>query len=106
MIARHVTLHLKPNTAPEFNRMLEKDVLPMLRKQKGFLNEFTLMHTNGTENLAISLWDKKESAEIYNRDTYPQVVKTFEKLLAETPVVRTFEVGLSTLQDVAIPTTV
>ena len=36
MYARNVTLQLKANTAPEFTRTLETDVLPVLRKQNGF----------------------------------------------------------------------
>ena len=36
MYARNVTLHLKANSAPEFTRTLETDVLPILRRQNGF----------------------------------------------------------------------
>ena len=34
MYARNVSISLKPNTAPEFTQTFEKDILPMLRKQK------------------------------------------------------------------------
>ena len=59
MYARNVTLHLKANTAPEFTRTLETDVLPMLRKQNGFKDEITFIAPDGAEAVAISLWDRK-----------------------------------------------
>ncbi len=46
--------------------------------------------------MAISLWDKKESAEKYNRDGYSEVLKGLSKVIDGTPVVRTYEVSSST----------
>ena len=31
MLARHVSLHLKPNCVEEFSRTMEKEIIPMLR---------------------------------------------------------------------------
>ena len=67
MFARSVTVRLKPNSVTEFNRTLEKEILPLLQKQKGFRDEISLVATNGSEVLGISLWDQKEDAEAYNR---------------------------------------
>jgi len=61
MIARHVTMHLKTNSAGEFTHTLEKDVLPLLRKQKGFEDEITFIRPGAQEALAISFWDKQET---------------------------------------------
>jgi len=36
MYARRVSLLLKPNSRAEFTQKLETDIIPMLRKQKGF----------------------------------------------------------------------
>ena len=101
MYARNVTLHLKANTAPEFTRTLETDVLPMLRKQNGFKDEITFLAPDRSEAVAISLWDRKESAEAYSRDTYPQVLKTLAKVVEGTPVVESYEVSNSTFHKIA-----
>ena len=101
MYARNVTLHLKANTAPEFTRTLETDVLPMLRKQNGFKDELTFLSPERSEAVAISLWDRKESAESYSRDTYPQVLKTLAKVVEGTPVVESYEVSNSTFHKIA-----
>jgi hypothetical protein len=101
MYARNVTLHLKANTAPEFTRTLETDVLPMLRKQNGFKDEITFLSPERSEAVAISLWDRKENAEAYSRDTYPQVLKTLAKVVEGTPVVESYEVSNSTFHKIA-----
>src|SRR5947208_16804292 len=85
MYARNVTLHLRANSAPEFTRMLETDVLPVLRKQNGFKDEITFVAENGKEALAISLWENKENAEAYSRDTYPALLRCLAKILEGTP---------------------
>lgn len=101
MYARNVTLHLKANQAAEFTRTLEKDVLPMLRKQAGFKDEITFLATDGNEALAISLWEKKENAEAYGRDTYPAVLQTLERVVEGTPEVDSYEVSNSTFHKIA-----
>ena len=47
MFARNLHLHLKPNSVAEFTRTIEKEVIPLLRKQKGFLDEMTLLAQSG-----------------------------------------------------------
>ncbi len=101
MYARNVTLHLKANTAPEFTRTLETDVLPLLRKQNGFKDEITFVAPDGAEAIAISLWDRKENAETYGRDTYPEVLKSLAKVIEGTPEVLNYEVANSTCHKIA-----
>ena len=101
MFARSVTMRLKPNTVSEFNKTLEKEVLPLLQKQKGFRDELTLVSSNGSEVLGISLWDQKQDAEAYNRAAYPDVQKILSKVIEGTPQVQTYEVSLSTIHKTA-----
>src|SRR5437899_3204704 len=101
MYARNVTLHLKANAAPEFTRTLETDVLPVLRKQNGFKDEITFVAPNGAEAVAISLWDRKENADTYSRDTYPEVLKSLATVVEGTPEVRAYEVANSTFHKIA-----
>jgi hypothetical protein len=101
MFARSVSMHLKANNAADFSRTIKDEVIPLLRKQKGFLDEIVLAVPGKTEAVGISLWDRKESAETYNRETYPQVQKTLENVLEGTPVVKTYEVTNSTFHKIA-----
>lgn len=100
MFARNVTLHLKADKASEFTRMLETDVLPMMRRQPGFKDEITFLATDGDEAVAISLWDKRENAEAYSRETYPAVLQKLERVLVGTPKVDSYEVPISTFHKI------
>ena len=102
MYARTVRMELKPNSVAEFTRLLENDVIPMLRKQRGFKDEFAFVPTDGKEAIAISLWEERENAETYNRASYPEVLKTLAKVVVGTPQVHTLEVTNSTFHKVAV----
>src|SRR5688572_20155653 len=100
MYARNVTMHLKANKASEFTSKLEQDVLPILRRQPGFKDEITFLATERDEAVAISLWDRQESAEQYSRETYPAVLQKLQGLVEGTPKVESFEVANSTFHKV------
>ena len=101
MFARHVTMKLKSNLVVELPRIIESDVLPLLRKQKGFRDEISFVSPERSLAVGISLWDTKEDAEAYNGAGYPNVLKTLSKVLEGTPTVETFEVANSTLHKIA-----
>ncbi|MDP3910318.1 MAG: hypothetical protein Q8Q14_07985 [Gemmatimonadales bacterium] len=105
MYARNVSLNLKANAQSEFVRMLENDVLPVLRKQNGFKDEITFVAPNGTDALAISLWEKRENAEAFGRDAYPGVLQSLATVIDGTPRVETFEVKNSTFHKIASTST-
>jgi hypothetical protein len=102
MFARRVYMHLKPNSVAEFTQKLEKDILPLLRKQKGFQDEITFVGQSGREAFGISLWDTPENAEAYNRGTYPAVTKLLATVVEGAgPQVETFNVTNSTFHKIA-----
>jgi len=94
-------MHLKSNSAAEFTQRLEKDILPLLRKQKGFQDEITFVSQGGREAFGISLWDKAENAEAYNRGTYPEVTKFLSTVVEGSPQVETYDVANSTFHKIA-----
>src|SRR2546426_6974343 len=82
MFARTVRMQLKPNSVAEFTSVIEKEIIPLLRKQQGFRDEITFLPPdNGKEAVAISLWEQKENAEAYGRGTYPNVLKAMAKVV-------------------------
>ena len=97
MFARTVSFHLKPGLAGEFTRLLDQDIMPILRKQKGFQDEITLVTANRAQVVGISLWDGQENADAYARDAFPGVVSQLEHVVQGTPLVQTYEVTSSTL---------
>lgn len=96
MFARRISRDLKPNTAKNFTDHLEKEVIPILRKQKGFQDEMEFLAPDGTKVFTISLWDRKESAEVYAREGFPKVEKILAPFVEGASRVETYEVPCST----------
>jgi len=101
MVARNVSIRLKANSFKDFTRTLENEVIPLLRKQKGFQDEITLVASGGFEAIGISLWDLKENAEAYSRGAYSEVQKALAKVVEGTPEVEVYEVSNSTFHKIA-----
>ena len=101
MFARTIRMKLKPNSSAQFTRMVEKDVIPLLKKQPGFKDEITFLPSDGKEAVAISLWEQKENAETYHRETYPKMLKTVKNVIEGIPQVQTSEVSNSTWHKIA-----
>jgi hypothetical protein len=102
MFARNVSFQLKSNMLSDYTRTFENEILPLLRKQKGFKDEFTLSNPGSQNAIAISLWDSKTNAEAYNTSTYAQVLKTLGRFIDGTPRVHTFEAVTSTFHNIAV----
>jgi hypothetical protein len=101
MVARSVSFHLKPGRATEFTQLIDKDIIPVLRKQKGFQDELTFVAPGGADAVGISVWDLKENAETYARGAYAGVLKTLAQVVDGAPQVQTYEVSNSTFHKIA-----
>src|SRR6185369_13273175 len=100
MFGRQVTLKLKTNSATELNRISADEVLPILRKQKGFRDETTFIAPERSEAIVNSFWDTKADAEAYDHTAYVEVLKTLSNVIDGTPTVKTFEFANSTFHQV------
>ncbi len=98
MFARKVSVRLKPNSLRKFATLMEREILPWLRNQQGFLGLITLALPDGCEVSSISFWDQEGNAQSFNASGYPQVLEVLEEILDGIPYVKTFEVISSTFQ--------
>ncbi len=94
-------MQLKPESASAFVDLMEKEVIPLLRKQDGFQDEIAFVRPSGTMAVGISLWENRDDADAYQRECYPQVLMALSKVIEGTPRVRNFEVTNSTWHKVA-----
>jgi heme-degrading monooxygenase HmoA len=107
MFVRQVRAHFKPEKFDLFNKRFEKEVIPMLQKQKGFRDELSFFDKEKDEAISmsfwdtkVSFWDTKEYADKYARDLYPTIHTKMEDMLKDTPQVRFFEVANSTAYNI------
>lgn len=101
MYARNVKIKLKTNSAPEFARLLENEIIPLLRKQRGFKDEISFVSSERNEAMAISFWDTRDDAESYNHVAYLDVLRVLANVVEAMPIVKTFEVSNSTPHRIA-----
>jgi hypothetical protein len=100
MYARNVTFRVKANMQSDYTDTFENQVLPLLRKQKGFKDEIAMCNPGSQDAVSISLWDHKKDADDYNTRVFPEVLKTLAKSIDGTPRVQTFETVISTFHHV------
>ena len=101
MYARQVSVELNRDSREKFTQGLESEILPLLRKQKGFKDEITFVNPEGNNAFAISFWEDAESAKAYSHGPYTEVTKILSKLVQGSPRVRAFEVANSTFHNIA-----
>jgi hypothetical protein len=102
MYARNVRVKLRANSAPEFSRLLEQEINPLLRAQKGFQDEISLVAPHRNEAIVISFWDNQDDADAYNHVVYLDVLRLLSKVVERMPTVETFEVIDSTFGAIAV----
>jgi hypothetical protein len=101
MFVRKVTALLKPSSISKFGRLMDDEIIPLLRNQDGFPDELTFFNPSEDAVTGISLWDKASNAESYSRDTYPAVLTKLAALIEGTPTVDTYETLNSTFCSLA-----
>jgi hypothetical protein len=97
MFARLMTFQIKDDVASEFPQIFGREILPLLRNQRGFREELILVAPGKTEATAISLWEDQESADVYSKEAYPIISKIMSKYVVGVPVVKNLEVEFATL---------
>ena len=96
--ARNVQFTVKNGKIDDFKRLMNKEVMPLLKKEKGFRQIVTVLDKNS--GLSLSVWDDRASAETYNTKTYPEVLKKLDTVLDGTPTVHTYETVLALTPEV------
>lgn len=86
---------LKDGKQKEFVQLFESQLLPVLRQQKGFEDEITLVDNNRV--VAISFWDDRKNAETYAATVYPKLAEMLNPMIQTPLKVETFEVATTTL---------
>ncbi|PYV65756.1 MAG: hypothetical protein DMG97_31395 [Acidobacteria bacterium] len=93
MFTRVVEIKSKSGKSKELTNAINEKVLPILKKQHGFVDEIVLVPDKETDRvLGISFWNTREDAELYHREHFPQVQDSVRHLLEGDPLVRTFNV--------------
>jgi hypothetical protein len=87
MFARILEFVPKMEKKEEFITVVKNEILPILKKQPGFLEVLPFFPEIKTEKvLTVSLWTEKKYAEMYEREWFPKVQDILKPYL-NTPIV-------------------
>lgn len=101
MYTRVVELTSKSGRTHELCNTIDEKVLPILKKQAGFVDETVLVSdTESNQILGLSFWNSKEDAERYHQEQYPKVHEMLKHLIEGEPAIRTFDVQTSTTHQI------
>lgn len=102
MFTRTVEVTAKAGKAKDLTTIINDKVLPILKKQAGFVDETLLVSdTEPNRIVALSFWNSREDAERYQREQYPAIQEMIRYLLETEPLIRTFNVDSSTTHKIA-----
>lgn len=96
MFTRRAVFRLRADSSAEFTRIVEGDVLPMLRVQEGCRHEDTFISPQLSEAVLNSYWDTQAPAEAYGRAGYLDSLKSLAGMLDGEPRVESFHVSSAT----------
>lgn len=86
MFARILQFVPKVEKREELIRVIKRDVLPILKKQTGFLEILPFMPEIKNEHVVmVSLWNERKDFERYEREWFPKVEEMLQPHLT-TPI--------------------
>ena len=101
MFTRVIEIRTKVGKSRAFSTTLNEKVLPILRKQQGFVDAITMVSNCENDRiLALSFWHSEADAERFNRQQYLDVTQILLPLLETALKVQTFTVDTSTVHGI------
>jgi heme-degrading monooxygenase HmoA len=86
MFARIVEFIPKVEKKEELIQAVRNEVLPLLKKQPGFLEILPFLPESATEkSFTVTLWAEKRDTDRYEQNVYPKVAEIVKPYLA-TPI--------------------
>ena len=96
MFARIVEMAPKLERRDELIKAVRQEILPILRKQPGFLELLPFVPEVATEHMfAITLWSEKRDAEKYLNEVFPKIEQILKPFLTIPVTVRMYTVETS-----------
>lgn len=95
MFLLHIDAKLKPGRKDEFLHVFNGRVLPLLKKQNGFVDEMLLFEEGTNTGIALSFWKSRKDAEHYHQNVFEKAKDHVEYMIDGRVTVRTFEVVAS-----------
>jgi heme-degrading monooxygenase HmoA len=84
---------VKPGKTEEFVKVWNSQILPLLKKQDGFVDEILLLEEGSKAPCGLSFWKSREQCERYQGEGFAQAKNFVQHLMHGSPKTRGFEVA-------------
>jgi quinol monooxygenase YgiN len=102
MFARIVESTVRIDKRDEMQQRLRTEILALLQKQPGFVDEVSLLSDHDAEHMvAISFWKTREDAERHHRENFSRIQDMVKPYLKGPIKVETYNVEESTIHRIA-----
>jgi len=102
MFARSAEFTPKPEMKEEIVNVISKEVLPILKKQQGFMDFLPFVPETKTQQwMTVTLWAEKQDAERWEREGFPTVEGILKLYLVAPPIRNHYNVETSLCQHFA-----
>lgn len=102
MFTRMLEFKAKPEFRDKLINMMNEEIVPLLRKQPGFVDVISMTdETDPTIHTTLSLWNTREDADRYVKETYTKVLGMMKTYLSAMPTLRTFTVETSSFHKIS-----
>jgi heme-degrading monooxygenase HmoA len=91
----HIDGRLKPGKKEEFLKAFNSQILPLLKKQNGFVDEILLFEDATNTGIGLSFWKSRKDAEQYQHNVFEKAKSHVEHLLEGKVTIRSCEVESS-----------
>ncbi len=99
MLARKLSLRVKLEMFLEFTSVFEREIVPLLRRQKGFRDEIVLASPGSRDVLVLSFWETSEDADAYHNSAYKDALTLWGSMIEPGPRVGAPDILHTTLDE-------
>lgn len=93
MYIRLTYFKVAPEKLAEVKKIYNKEVVPVVKKQKGNLGIYLMEPVDKADDLiSITEWKSKNDADAYAASKYNDLVKKVESFFTKTPVLKIYNV--------------
>lgn len=100
MFTRQVVMQIRPDSAADFARIMENEVSPALRGQRGLCHEEIFISPELSEAIGNSYWATEAEADAYLCAGYKVGLRALSNVIQGTPTVESFVISSSTFHRV------
>lgn len=95
MLARVVDVQFQPGTVEEAVKIVRDDILPVIRKQKGFRGQLLLTRADSGKALSLNLWETEADLSAFEiSDLYRELMGRLADVLEGPSAGERYEVSV------------